>query len=236
MKKTVVLNENTKRLLAYSSAAGLGAIAAGRTAQADVFLGTDNGFSPFTLTSIYGISNPANSVPIDIDLDGTNDLSFTAYSAANSSFDDSVQVVPLDPSVQILTRSPLNYGRANSPVGSFGVGNRLDANDPAVNLMQYPLPFLALNDDNAGPILDNNGFPLGGPRDYLGVQGSSGNYGWVRFEIDLSTFQSPTIAVQQFAYDDTGLGITVPEPSTLGLGLLALGALGMNVRRHRKAC
>ena len=86
-------------------------------------------------------------------------------------------------------------------------------------------------------------FNLNSSANYVGIRFTNEatgatNYGWAQLSISASYISQPRTIVG-YAYDDTGAAIAagaVPEPTTnaaLGLGALALGAMG--VRRWRKA-
>ena len=67
---------------------------------------------------------------------------------------------------------------------------------------------------------------------YIGVQFDADgqtNYGWLRLSVEGSL---NTITVHSLAYDNMGNGVHVPEPG--GLGLLALGGVGVAAMRRRK--
>jgi hypothetical protein len=75
-------------------------------------------------------------------------------------------------------------------------------------------------------------FPAG-MTGYVGVQfdaDGTTNYGWVRLGISDGPLNK--ITVFSVAYDNMGNGIHVPEPG--GLGLLALGGIGVAAMRRRR--
>lgn len=225
MKKNNLLNENTKRLFAYSSAAGLGAFAADRSADAALIRGSETGFDPITLEATGGYFN--QSFFLDIDNDLLNEFQIRLYSnTADTS--DAVQIDSINTgaSVQILTPfgSSYNSGISTNPVGAFVEGSLIGNSLPTVNLSGYPIPWAASRD----AMTTYNDFS--GERKYLGVRGSSGSYAWVRMDINMDTLGSPSVTVSDYGFEDNvGMSLVVPEPSTLGL--LAIGALGIALRR-----
>ena len=59
-------------------------------------------------------------------------------------------------------------------------------------------------------------------------------YGWMRISLSTSTFSQPR-AIVEYAYEDSGAGITagtVPAP-TAGMAVLALGGMGLLGRRRK---
>ena len=75
---------------------------------------------------------------------------------------------------------------------------------------------------------------------YVGVRfldaASDELYGWIRFDTTGANGYPATVV--DWAYEDNGAAIltgAVPEPSTLALGCLAAGFLGVSAWRKRKA-
>lgn len=66
------------------------------------------------------------------------------------------------------------------------------------------------------------------------TDGGQVNYGWL--QASLLAVGSPstvTVQIERYAYDTSGAPLTIPEPTTLGMGALMLGAMG--IRRWRQA-
>lgn len=221
MKKQIS-KTNKKRLMAYCSAASVGAFAANQSASAAVNF-TDLSSSPITLgPAAAGYFN--DSIGIDLD-GGGNDLAFGVYSNPN----DSAYSVRVSPQANVLSNG-IAGGYFGDPIIAFNLGDTIGPNNPTAYGTIGDNPFLS-----AGNI---NNFPAD---KYLGVKLESGNYGWVALEIDTSFNDIPNhhgLTITGYAFEDSGAAIsagsTVPEPATyaFGLSLLALGAVG--VKRWRQ--
>ncbi|MDQ6630679.1 MAG: PEP-CTERM sorting domain-containing protein, partial [Verrucomicrobiota bacterium] len=74
---------------------------------------------------------------------------------------------------------------------------------------------------------------------YMGIKfntsTATGLFGWIR--IDAGPTAGFPATIVDWAYENSGAGISagaVPEPTTLALGCLAAGAVGVSVWRKRK--
>jgi hypothetical protein len=89
-------------------------------------------------------------------------------------------------------------------------------------------------DTNIGSSFSSTGF--------IGVKTGADNFGWIQVQ---ASYGPQTVTIIDYAYDDSGAHIlagdtgssAVPEPRTallMGLGLLALGATGVQTMRRRR--
>ncbi|MGF1678039.1 MAG: hypothetical protein ACFCUX_02475 [Candidatus Methylacidiphilales bacterium] len=63
-------------------------------------------------------------------------------------------------------------------------------------------------------------------------------FGWVGITLSISATEKPVLTVYDYAYENTGASITIPEPSSkalLAAGLLLAGATGLKSWRSRKS-
>ena len=202
----------SRRLLAYSAAASVGAFALPTASEAEV---QHTDLDPDTLINVGD-----TSFGIDFDNNSVDDVVIFLN-------DQNVTVQGFnDPATTIFTTGGYY-------IESFALGEPI--NDFST-LYTFPNRRMALDDTF-------NFFS--GAESYLGARvdiGGNDHYGWVGVEVvDEPGLNDLSFIVRDFAYEDIpGLEIlagsltSVPEPSAyaMGLGLLALGAAGLKVRRR----
>ncbi len=179
-------------------------------------------------------------VGFDLDSNGTVDLNF-GHQQPTPGIGAAVAFVPesrLDTNAIIATGSGLD---ANGVGDAFYIRNLASSTRVNGSLSPWAKPqFDATNSRgdlgylafgaNVSSCPDCE-FPSG-TEGYIGVQfdaEGTTTYGWVRVSVD-----GPlnAITVHSLAYDNMGGGVHVPEPG--GLGLLAIGGLGVSAMRRRK--
>ena len=200
--------KSTRRLLAYTSAASVGAFAMAHSANADVI------FRDFATDPLMPGSD--NSIQLDLDNNGSIDAA-AFYNTSTTRFQFS-----LNPNLSGTLLGPGSPSE-NYYVNSFSVGDEIG---PSTSL---------LRDDTAG-VIANGKFQT--ENEFAGLSfkiGNNDHFAWIEMQItDRNTgqFQIPGYAYESQA----NVPITVvPEPSTyaFGLGLLALGAAGLRIRRRQ---
>jgi len=226
------INQKTmKRLLAYSAAAGLGAFAFGQAAEGAVIFAdlTD----PITLAPLT--IGPDEFRDFDFNVDGYLDLTISNEAGGNR-----IRFIPgtgVDNKVFTdWTGSPSGYY-----VQSFVAGTTISGALPAAS-SNYD--FLGARREVGPPEVHYNHIGTG---KLVGFQfpGAFGaiHFGWLQVDVK---FMSPgEVLLFSYAYetqpgvpivagDTDGDGIAdIPEPTTLGL--LAIGAGGLALRRRRSA-
>jgi len=132
---------------------------------------------------------------------------------------------------------PAGYNRALDFAQSFAIGSRagvLGRRDAGLRFRNFSLN------------TSSGSFGPGDVKGFIGFEDGVGRYGWIQVEVsDTGTPGVPNeLQVINWAYDntpgetiaagDTGASAT-PEPDSLALGLLALGAPGILSWRRRRA-
>lgn len=205
--------DSQKRLLAYTTAAGIGAFFAGQTADAQVTLSLALGPYPHIL--VPGAGTGAYGTYFYFDVDG------------NGSSDFNLAVSPTRVDIGIFGNQVLNPSPAAYLI-PWTVGSTVDGSGSAPTYRRW----LATAGFNDFPSASALGFQFtssvsGSPQTHYGyldveVNGTSGNFTATVF--DLYWNMTPNAGVQVDV---------VPEPSSLAL--LAAGIGGLVIRRMRRA-
>lgn len=177
------------------------------------------------------------SFPLDLNSDGTTDIQLW-HRQDSTQNNAAVLVAPPGGSVGVVgsVRAGLLYP-SRIPAGAL-----IDASAAFLNLT------LPAGTATIGWLAEEGGFAgsqwITAPNNtgYAGIQfriGTNVHYGWLRMTVNSNTAtRARAITLHEYAYETTpGEGIItgqlpVPEPS--GLGLLALGSLGLASMRQRK--
>ncbi len=231
---------STKRLLAYSAAAGMGAFAFGQSSQAAIQANNSLNGTTFSHSGI-GANGDDFTVDIDIDGDGSNDARLGVFLNAIG-----------------MTGFPGNAVLANSTAGAlsyyvtgFQNGDSVSgANDAAgggINLA-FVTPYVALYGGYRYQLFHT------GNGEWIGVQFDiSGNTHFGAIEVTSFAGLGPVdgpdadtdpnndvsldpvrVTLGAMIWEDTpGVGLAIPEPASLGL--LAMGAGAIGLRRKRSA-
>lgn len=207
-----------RRLAAYSLAAGMGMVAADPSTEAAVV------YSDIADIVFSG------DMFVDIDINAADgfDFRFARYIGASQEYGF----------IKGLAYNEIVGGIPNG--GFLPQPDALANGDPiggTNNFIDYG--FLAFSGD------PNYGNWAGQTTKYLGLKfdiGGNTHYGWAGIGVDPN---NANFILRDFAYEDVaGIGITagaggaaaglVPEPSTFGMGLLAMGAAGIRAWRKRR--
>jgi hypothetical protein len=242
----------TRRLGTYSVAVGAALATAGGAAEASVIH-----FDPADI--VLHDTNPDESIDaaarIDIDANGTDDYLFvTRYRGPgfgpfpyNTAFVEGLYAFPPVPDGEggFLQNSPPNVVSD----GPFQTGDTV----PEGGLQSVSLANRTLNanEDGSGG-LTAAGDWLGSTTGYIGLSfyiGTAVHSGWARLTVvgsgtlGTADFEPVSMTIHEWAYDSEPnrpilIGTAgsppdaVPEPA--GLGLLALGAVGVSIRRRMR--
>jgi hypothetical protein len=229
--------EYSKRLLSYSTAAGLGAFLSGQSADAEIIY-VDLGDS---------VQQKAANTYINLDLDanGTTDFVFGQTTLRYTGVRLSVfghplsnppeDRVPVDQLSRNFTNSPAKgnayYIRSFSAGASIGPG----LTEPTLN-NGYPnfSGIVATNATNFGNLDTPQYWGFG-----LNIDGEV-HYGWGRLSTTRDGNGDYTIALHEYAYQsepDVAIvagEVPVPEASSLALLAAGCGGLGLAARRQRR--
>ena len=234
MKNSKLSSNSTKRLIAYTSAAGLGAFAF--TQQADAALVFNSGsvrytgdegatFSPVNLGDTL---SALGSYEIDYNGDSTYDVSVVLDRTPANQQRLRILNVTGSPTTILSTSSGGYY------IGAMSEGASTAGRDASSGVG------VAVRDDYL-----HNGF-VNHPA-FFGFEtdlgGGNSEFGWVQLDVtDAAGTDGISFVIDKYAYEsvDNQAAITtsvIPEPSTyaLGLGCLALGAAGLRARRRKTA-
>ncbi len=232
---------STKRLMAYSAAAGMGAFAFGQGAQAAV---QSNSSLSNTTFAHSGLASNGDdfTVDIDIDGDGTNDTRLGVFLNAIGMTGFPGNAVLAD-----STNGALSYY-----VVGFQNGDTVDANNDAagggVNLA-FVTPYVALYGGYRYQIHHTQ------DGDWIGVQfdiGGNTHFGAIQIKefdglgsLDQTGDNDPNgpgdfsldpvrVTLGAMIWEDqAGATLVIPEPASLAV--LAMGAGAMGLRRRRSA-
>jgi hypothetical protein len=194
--------------------------------------------------SLVGIGPSNGTIAWDVDGDGFSDFALAAVSSSDSITRTATIALTsagrngggwMAANSATAEISKLAYSAPVGPGEVFGVSN-VGFNGRQLLYMQaeigaFPGPLSLF------PGL-NPAFEIGGSENYAGFRFAiSGNphYGWARFDITTSG----SFIIAEAYYNTTPnagvlVGVTIPEPTTTGLGLLALGTAGLAAWRRRK--
>lgn len=223
--------DSTKRLLAYSAAAGLGAFAFGQTAQSAI-IHTDIPDESLTQRA----TGPGYEIYLDID--GDTDTDFVIQFVDFGNVYASIRGRSSDYNLSLT-----NTAKGNAYyVRSFDLGGLIGFDNPAMAVASGAGEILKPSGDL---VANQPGFGRTSPS-YMGIalheQGSPNYYfGWIRIQVD---FEPPSVdfafgrplgvTVYEFAYETEAntsiLAGAVPEPGCLGLLAAGLGAMGLRRR------
>ena len=218
---------NFEKLTGLSAAS----IAMGSSANAAII--------PSTTIPAGGLTSPSSPGTInwDIDNDGTNDFGFSLYTSFTSYrylyFTDLGDARIAGPDTNPLFFKKLTAG-AKLGTANDALGFNPGARSRSLISTASSLPYIGVW------LRDDGGWSLG-DTGYFGFKfTSNGNthYGWA--EMTLSNFTTQA-TINEAWYNDTPdgsvtVGVAVPEPAEVGLGLgvLALGAAGLRRTRQRR--
>lgn len=212
-------SEINKRLLKYTSAAGVSAFALTSAVEAN----------PTTFTNIPGVLDLSNGLTnIDLDVDGAADIRINIQSL-NGDGDRVFALKPFPASPTVIFTGTDSYY-----LQPFALGDTIDG-----SLSTSGSPYGLLASDTSGSKFNN--FDSG--NDFIGFsfeKDGNTHYGWLQFDVaDANSGNDGGLQVTSLVgqYESTpNTAIVIPEPSTyaLGLGLLAAGAAGIRARRRMK--
>lgn len=224
-----------RRLATYATAAVAANVGFSDSVQADVVFNNLNDVMILEEAVGEGVV-----VGFDLDGNGTVDLNL-AHQRASETVGTAVAFIPgdlVDTNAIIATGSGTDAQGVGDPfyVRNLVSSTRINASltpwaTPTYNPMNSrgDLGYLAFGTEPAS--CPDCEFPSG-TSGFIGVQfdaDGTTNYGWLRLSVEGSLNK---ITVHSSAYDNMGMGIHVPEPS--GLGLLALGGVGLAAMRRRR--
>lgn len=227
----------SKRLICYTTAAGLGAFAFGDSAEAEIVY-VDLGDSLEQMAE-------NTSTELDLDGNGTTDFVFGQTSLRYSGVRLSVFGHPLsNPPEDRVPADELSKNFTNSPakgnayyIRSFSAGDSIGAGltEPTLN-SGYPnfSGIVATNTSNFGNTDDPQYWAFG-----LNID-SNLHYGWGRLSTIRNDDGDYTIKLHEYAYQsDPDLSIVagagaIPEASSLALLAAGAGGLGLAARRKRR--
>lgn len=222
-------NKTHKRLLKYTSAAGISAFALSNAAEAQIIqLNPSPG--------AFSINSGRPSENFDINGDGNNDIQFAIRNVLQN---------PLDPTSPIIGQSAV--------INDIGPSISFDS-DPSYYLNPFNAGEIVNGNlspqvaDNGIVARDTTGFNFDAFTDWVGQDNfhafsfeAAGETHFAWLEVSVTNNNGDlTLTISDGAYNSVaGESITVgaiPEPSTyaLGLGLLAAGAAGIRTRRRMK--
>ena len=214
--------DSQKRLLAYTTAAGLGAFFAGQNVEGAVTLSQALGPYPHNLIPGQGSGYYHNYFLFDVDGNGTSDFLFGVNSRRIDASGYGANNLLLNPSANGYVIPWTTGLTLNGATGSAPTYHRWLANKNAGN-----------------PAYDFNNFTAMGAMGFQFVSDISGSpqvhYGYVDLRINGSPGNF-TATVQDIYWEttpNTGIPINaVPEPSALAL--LAAGISGLALRRQHR--
>lgn len=220
-------NKVNKRLLKYTSAAGVSAFALVSALEA----------APTNFTNFPGILD-VNDGQTNFDLDGDGNLDIRVNIQANDGGDSVFVTKPFPESSTIIFTSKAGdyYITPFSP-GNIIWPDQSDLATPPNN----PYADLAIPRSNllASDTSISTFNHFGSDDDFLVFSfdiGGNTHYGWLQFKVeDTDTDNLSGLRVTSFAGQYESVP-TIAEPSayTLGLGLLAAGVAGIRARRRMK--
>jgi hypothetical protein len=225
------------RWLGFSGAAAAAATLAPAAHAAVIYSGPRN--VELVRTQLSFIT----SAPIDLDGDGGDDIEFLfsyTYSSGRCRFTgDCVEARGLD-SLDLMATvvKVLPYGRELLGIPVVRAGETIGSSRLFTNSFDY--------DNLLRSFRHFRYYTPGDPPSFVGIRMANGEYGWIRVNIDYGTIDSSVqevvFRVVDWAYEsEAGQSIQagqIPEPGTgalTGLGLLALGAVGVRRERARRA-
>ena len=239
MKKTLA-----KKFGIYSAIGVAGGLTFGTTAaEADII------FTDFTGSATQG--NPLN---IDLDGDTVTDFVFDLFVTPPNQYGSLSNWARMTPGVAgngfaATVPAPFGGGAAYGP-NNLAYGASISGQSFYAGADGGPLQlaYTFYNPGNFYGAFGGLNFPGNGASGYIGVQFQSGGgdlvFGWIGVtvtgDVTDANFGQASIDVNGFAYATSGWTITagqttsvIPEPSSVGL--LALGAAGLTVRRRKNA-
>ena len=218
-----------RRMIAYSAAAGVALALAPQVDAAVIYSGVQN-------IDLLPPTAGGATYTLDLDGGGAPDFFFIGYGTAAAPYSvwmrrataPGVLVADLRSSNNWYEKFVLNLPSSTTVIQGDGQPGRysgiLNARNGAVSYGSFYAP-------TSG---------------YIGVQfpvGGSNYYGWIQYQGSSLIAGSSPGTIIDWAYDDTGALFhispppngAIPEPATIGLGALALGAAGVaRLRRRRK--
>ncbi|HVM47101.1 MAG TPA: PEP-CTERM sorting domain-containing protein [Candidatus Acidoferrum sp.] len=214
--------ESQTRLLAYTTAAGLGAFFGGQNAEAAPALSLGLAPYPHTLVPGMGTGYYHNYFYFDVDGDGTPDFNLGVNSRRIDISGYGLNKLVLNPSSNGYVIPWTAGSTVNSATGTAPTYHRWLANTSFVN-----------------PAYDFNNFSHEGAMGFQFTSSISGSLQTYFGYVDLQVNGDPgsfTVTVDDIYWEtvpNTGIQVqAVPEPSSLAL--LAAGVAGLALRRARR--
>ncbi len=213
------------RWLSFASAAGVSAAMPAAAAAAIIPIAPLPAFLVAPPAPGPGGGFVVAASPLDLNTDGVADIFASIFFSHTSPLSENQNAVVYASSVLALSANSIN---------SFAIGDGFAVSAVNIGTRQPASATFTGAFSNSGATL-----PAGASVTFA-VGLSGGNASWIRLRLSVDPQRRyTTISLLAGAYENSGAPIkigAIPEPSTLALGLLAAGAIGVAAlkRAHRK--
>ncbi len=216
--------DSQKRLVAYTTAAGLGALFTGQNVQAQVV--ESAAFAPYPATLPAAPGTNTTVFPFDVEGDGTNDFAIVVFGEGDVPANSQVADVHGLPNSIGITNNVVLNDSASSYIHAWLGGETINASTGFVPTYQ---PRLAIS--YAAGLYLNSKFPKSAAMGFSFVSGVDGqtHFGYMDVRVNGSTNSAgqkiiTSVTINDVYYNETAnAGITVPEAIVVSNIVVAAG-------------